>query len=64
MDEDIEVNVSELSSSEITIGVNRYEFLRLIVALIFAAALWLNIATWSGAPVSTTHSSDLPCIEL
>ncbi|MFQ5347458.1 MAG: inorganic phosphate transporter [Rhodothalassiaceae bacterium] len=28
----------------------------LMVAALFAGALWINLATWIGAPVSTTHS--------
>ena len=35
---------------------NRNSFIWLMMAALFAAALWLNIATWFGAPVSTTHS--------
>lgn len=31
-------------------------FVWLMMAALLAAALWLNIATWMGAPVSTTHS--------
>ncbi|MBC8210646.1 MAG: inorganic phosphate transporter [Gammaproteobacteria bacterium] len=31
-------------------------FIWLMISALFAAALWLHIATWSGAPVSTTHS--------
>jgi PiT family inorganic phosphate transporter len=27
-----------------------------MLAALFAAALWINLATWLGAPVSTTHS--------
>ena len=27
-----------------------------MLAALFAAALWINLATWIGAPVSTTHS--------
>jgi inorganic phosphate transporter, PiT family len=27
-----------------------------MIAALFAAALWINLATWVGAPVSTTHS--------
>ncbi|MCG8609933.1 MAG: inorganic phosphate transporter [Pseudomonadales bacterium] len=32
------------------------EFVWLMMAALLAGALWLNIATWVGAPVSTTHS--------
>ena len=28
----------------------------LLLAALLAAALWLNLATWIGAPVSTTHA--------
>lgn len=31
-------------------------FVTAMISALFAAALWLNIATWIGAPVSTTHS--------
>ena len=31
-------------------------FVWLMLAALLAAALWLNLATWLGAPVSTTHS--------
>lgn len=31
-------------------------FLWAMMAALIAAALWLNLATWMGAPVSTTHS--------
>ncbi len=31
-------------------------FIQAMMAALFAAALWVNIATWIGAPVSTTHS--------
>ena len=31
-------------------------FVRLMLAALFAAALWINVATYVGAPVSTTHS--------
>ena len=31
-------------------------FIWLMMAALLAAALWLNLATWLGAPVSTTHS--------
>lgn len=31
-------------------------FVWLMMAALLAAALWLNLATWMGAPVSTTHS--------
>ncbi len=31
-------------------------FIWLMMAALLAAALWLNLATWMGAPVSTTHS--------
>ena len=30
--------------------------LAIFMAALFAAALWLNLATWIGAPVSTTHA--------
>ncbi|MCG6116684.1 MAG: inorganic phosphate transporter [Aquimonas sp.] len=32
------------------------EFIWLMMGALLAAALWLNLATWLGAPVSTTHS--------
>lgn len=31
-------------------------FIWLMAAALLAGALWLNLATWAGAPVSTTHS--------
>ena len=31
-------------------------FTAAMIAALFAAALWINLATWIGAPVSTTHS--------
>ena len=31
-------------------------FTTAMIAALFAAALWINLATWVGAPVSTTHS--------
>ncbi|WP_093159131.1 inorganic phosphate transporter [Aliiruegeria lutimaris] len=31
-------------------------FIEAMMAALFAAALWVNIATWIGAPVSTTHA--------
>ncbi|MGD9783312.1 MAG: inorganic phosphate transporter [Hyphomicrobiaceae bacterium] len=31
-------------------------FVRAMVAALFASALWINLATYFGAPVSTTHS--------
>lgn len=31
-------------------------FVRAMMAALLAAALWINLATWIGAPVSTTHS--------
>jgi inorganic phosphate transporter, PiT family len=32
------------------------DFTIAMIAALFAAALWINLATWVGAPVSTTHS--------
>jgi PiT family inorganic phosphate transporter len=31
-------------------------FIRLMIAALISSALWVNLATWIGAPVSTTHS--------
>jgi PiT family inorganic phosphate transporter len=31
-------------------------FIAAMMAALFAAAVWINLATWIGAPVSTTHS--------
>lgn len=31
-------------------------FIRAMMAALLSAAIWVNIATWVGAPVSTTHS--------
>lgn len=35
---------------------NSQVFIWLMMAALIAAALWVNLATWIGAPVSTTHS--------
>ena len=35
---------------------NAQSFVWLMTAALLAGALWLNLATWMGAPVSTTHS--------
>ncbi|MBW0147741.1 inorganic phosphate transporter [Marinobacter arenosus] len=35
---------------------NGQAFVWLMTAALLAGALWLNLATWMGAPVSTTHS--------
>lgn len=35
---------------------NIEDFVLLMTAALLAGALWLNLATWMGAPVSTTHS--------
>lgn len=37
-------------------GIDTMTFIYAMMAALLAAALWLNIATWVGAPVSTTHS--------
>lgn len=37
-------------------GNNTEEFIWAMMAALLAAALWLNLATFAGAPVSTTHS--------
>lgn len=37
-------------------GNNTEEFVWAMMAALLAAALWLNLATFAGAPVSTTHS--------
>ncbi len=37
-------------------GGNTEEFVWAMMAALLAAALWLNLATFAGAPVSTTHS--------
>jgi PiT family inorganic phosphate transporter len=31
-------------------------FIRLMLAALLSSALWINLATWIGAPVSTTHA--------
>ena len=31
-------------------------FIRLMLAALLSSAVWINLATWIGAPVSTTHS--------
>ncbi|MBB3994445.1 PiT family inorganic phosphate transporter [Sulfitobacter undariae] len=35
---------------------NATTFIWAMMAALFSAALWVNLATWVGAPVSTTHS--------
>ncbi|WP_370157367.1 inorganic phosphate transporter [Salipiger bermudensis] len=35
---------------------NTMVFVRAMMAALLAASIWVNIATWVGAPVSTTHS--------
>ncbi|WP_050525376.1 inorganic phosphate transporter [Pseudorhodobacter aquimaris] len=35
---------------------DRATFIWAMMAALFSAALWINLATWLGAPVSTTHS--------
>ena len=35
---------------------NKTVFIWAMMAALLAAALWINLATWIGAPVSTTHS--------
>ncbi|HLW26823.1 MAG TPA: inorganic phosphate transporter, partial [Kiloniellales bacterium] len=35
---------------------DREGFIITMIAALFAAALWINIATWLNAPVSTTHA--------
>jgi PiT family inorganic phosphate transporter len=42
------IDASSLGSAE--------SFVWLMTAALLAGALWLNLATWMGAPVSTTHS--------
>ncbi|MCX4189885.1 inorganic phosphate transporter [Methylophaga sp. OBS3] len=37
-------------------GGNTDEFVWAMMAALLAAAMWLNLATYAGAPVSTTHS--------
>ena len=37
-------------------SIPRADFIWLMLAAVLAAAVWVNIATWFGAPVSTTHS--------
>ncbi|MCF8466127.1 MAG: inorganic phosphate transporter [Sneathiella sp.] len=42
------INPALMQSSEI--------FIWAMMSALFAAALWVNVATWVGAPVSTTHA--------
>lgn len=42
------IDASQLQDSQV--------FIFLMLAALLAGALWLNLATWVGAPVSTTHS--------
>lgn len=37
-------------------SIPRADFIWLMLSALLAAAVWVNIATWFGAPVSTTHS--------
>lgn len=37
-------------------GLSTLAFIHVMMAALLAAALWLNLATYLGAPVSTTHS--------
>ncbi|SDQ98771.1 inorganic phosphate transporter [Pseudovibrio sp. Tun.PSC04-5.I4] len=39
-----------------TLVANYTDFVKLMLAALISAAVWLNLATWIGAPVSTTHS--------
>jgi PiT family inorganic phosphate transporter len=39
-----------------TLITDQREFIWLMAGALLAGALWLNLATWMGAPVSTTHS--------
>ena len=39
-----------------TVITDQREFIWLMAGALLAGALWLNLATWMGAPVSTTHS--------
>ncbi len=50
--------VKTVSKGIITPGemVSVYEFRHLMLSALLAAALWINLATILGAPVSTTHS--------
>ena len=45
---------SRLISPEVTEDATA--IVTLMLAALFAGALWINLATWIGAPVSTTHS--------
>lgn len=42
------IDPSSMESSQV--------FIWAMIAALFSAALWVNIATWIGAPVSTTHA--------
>jgi PiT family inorganic phosphate transporter len=50
--------VSTISKSIIDVSMIQdvRVFVYVMIAALFAGALWLNLATWLGAPVSTTHS--------
>lgn len=37
-------------------NISNSEFRSVMLAALFAAGLWINLATWLSAPVSTTHS--------
>ena len=50
--------VSTISRSiiEPTAVASPETFIRVMTATLMSSALWVNLATWIGAPVSTTHS--------
>ncbi|HFB55366.1 MAG TPA: inorganic phosphate transporter [Hellea balneolensis] len=50
--------VSTISKSIIDASMisQTHVFITVMVSALFAGAIWLNLATWVGAPVSTTHS--------
>ena len=50
--------VSTISRSiiEPTAVASPETFIRVMTAALMSSALWVNLATWIGAPVSTTHS--------
>jgi len=47
------ISKSIIDPSQVT---NTLEFIWAMMAALLAAALWVNVATWLNAPVSTTHS--------
>ncbi|MBO6901913.1 MAG: inorganic phosphate transporter [Rhizobiaceae bacterium] len=50
------VNTISKGIVDVDAVANPSSFVRLMLAALLSSAVWINIATWVGAPVSTTHS--------